>query len=71
MQIVYFHYLLTQKKNYLKRFAFMQKPERNLLFTTKAGIDDIFLLYKSRFNIDQYVLGAALESLSLLVIVSM
>ena len=49
----------------------MQKPERNLLFTTKAGIDDIFLLYKSRFNIDQYVLGAALESLSLLVIVSM
>ena len=71
MQIVYFHFLLTQKKNYLKRFAFIQKPERNLSFTTKAGIDDIFLLYKSRFNIDQYVLGAALESLSLLVIVSM
>ena len=71
MQIVYFHYLLTQKKNYLKRFAFIQKPERNLLLTTKGGIDGIFLLYKSWFNIDQYVSGAALESLSLLVILSM
>ena len=39
--------------------------------TSKEGINGIFLLYNNRFNIDQYVLGAVLGSLSLLVIHSM
>ena len=36
-----------------------QKSEVNLTFTNKRGIAVIFLLCKSLFNIDQYVLGAA------------
>ena len=55
-------------KKSLKRLAFTGKSEINLLLTGKRGIDGIFLLYKNWFKIDQYVLGAALESLSLLVI---
>ena len=52
----------------LSRLALVQKSETNLPFTHKRGIAGIFLLYKNLFNIEQYVLGAALGSLSLLVI---
>ena len=58
-------------KKSLKRLAFTRKSEINLLLTSKGGIDGIFLLYENQFNIDQYVLGAALGSLSLPVILSM
>ena len=63
MVALYFHcllvYILKQKKS-LNRLALVQKYETNLPFTNKGGIAGIFLLYKSVFNIDQYVLGAAL-----------
>ena len=58
-------------KKSLNRLAFIQKSEINLLLTSKGCIDGISLLYKNRFNIDQYVLGAALGLLRLLVILSM
>ena len=48
------------EKKSLKRLAFTQKSEINLLLTSKRGINGIFLLYKNWFNIDQYVLGTAL-----------
>ena len=57
----------TEAKKSLNRLALVQKPEINLSFTNKGWIAGIFLLYKNLFNIDQYVLGAALGSLSLLV----
>ena len=58
-------------KKSLKRLAFTRRSEINLLLTSKRRIDGIFLLYKNRFNIDQYVLRAALGSLNLLVNLSM
>ena len=58
-------------KKSLNRLAFIQKSEINLLLTSKGSIDGISLLYKNWFNIDQYVLGAALGLLRLLVILSM
>ena len=57
-----------EAKKSLNRLALVQKSKTNLPFTNKGGITGIFLLYKNLFNIDQYVLGAALGSLSLLVI---
>ena len=42
----------------------------SLPFTNKGEIAGIFLLYKSLFNVDQYVSEVALGSLSLLVILS-
>ena len=54
----------------LNRLALVEKFETNLPFTYKGGISGIFLLYKNLFNIDQYVLGSALGSLSLRVIFS-
>ena len=47
------------------------KSETNLPSTYTEGIVGIFSLYKNLFNMDQHVLGAALKSLSLLVILSM
>ena len=58
-------------KKSAKRFDFIQKSEKKLLLTSKGGINGIFLFYKNQFNIDQYVVGAALASLCLLVILSM
>ena len=57
-----------EAKKSLNRLALVQKFKTNLPFTNKGGIAGIFLLYKNLFNIDQYVLGATLGSLSLLVI---
>ena len=57
-----------EAKKSLNRLALVQKFKTNLPFTNKGGIAGIFLLYKNLFNIDQYVSGAALGSLSLLVI---
>ena len=57
-----------EAKKSLNRLALVQNSETNLPFTNKGGIAGMFLLYKNLFNIDQYVLGAALGSLSLLVI---
>ena len=51
----------------LNKLALVQKP---LLFSNKMGSVAIYLLYKKLFNTDQYVLWAALGSLSLLVILS-
>ena len=62
--------LLIDAKKSLKRLAFTQKSERNILLTRKEGIDGIFLLYKNWFNIGKCVLGAALGLLSLLVILT-
>ena len=39
-------------KKSLKRFAFTQNSEINLLLTSKGGINGTFLLYKNRFNFD-------------------
>ena len=70
MVALYFQCLLCTylSKKSLNRLALVQEFETNLPFTNKGGIAGIFLLYKNLFNIDQYVLGAALGSLSLLVI---
>ena len=57
-----------EAKKLLNRLALAKKSETNLPFTNKGGIAGIFLLYKNLVNIDQYVLGAALGSLSLLFI---
>ena len=57
-----------EAKKSLSRLALVQKSETNLPCANKGGIAGIYLLYKNLFNIDQYVLGAALGSLSLLVI---
>ena len=58
----------VEAKNSLNRLDLSQKYETNLPFLNKGGIAGTFLLYKNLFNIDQCVLGAALGSLSLLVI---
>ena len=39
-------------KKSLKRFAFTQNSEINLLLTSKGGINGTFLLYKNCFNFD-------------------
>ena len=62
-----FIYVHIDTKKSLKRLVFTRNSEINLSLTSKGGIDDIFLLYKNQINIDQYVLGAALGSLGLLV----
>ena len=46
-------------KNFLKSSAFFEKFEIISPFTKREGIEGIFLLLKKRFNISQYVLGAA------------
>ena len=71
MAAMYFHCLLVYilKQKVIKQIRFNTKiSETNLPFTNKGGIARIFVLYKKLFNIDQYVLGAALGPLSLLVI---
>ena len=72
MQLVAMYLFFTgvhiDAKKSLNRLAFMQRSEMNLLLVSNCGI---FLLYKNCFNIDQYVLGAVLGLLSLLVILIM
>ena len=46
-------------KNLLKSSAFFEKFEIISPFTNRGGIEGIFLLLRKRFNIFQYVFGAA------------
>ena len=49
-----------EAKKSVNGLASVEKSETNLAFTNKEGISGIFLLYKTLFNIDQYILGDAL-----------
>ena len=53
-------------KKLLKSSAFFEKFEIISPFTNRGGIEGIFLLFKKRVNIFQYVLGAASGLLSFL-----
>ena len=65
-----FYYLLVQKS--LNRLAFVQKFETNLPLVgfTNLRMVGMFLPYKTRFNIEQYILGAVSGSLRSLVFLS-
>ena len=62
---------IETKTKSLNRLVLVQKSETDIPFTNKGGITESFSLCKNLFNIDQYVLGAALGSLNLLAILSM
>ena len=66
-----FIFVLIEAKKSLNRLALKQNSEKNLPFTKKGGGDcwNLFII-KKPLNIGQYVLGTALGSPSLLVILS-
>ena len=52
--------MYIKRKEFFKRFAFLQKSEIKLLSASKGGIAGIFVLYGKQINMNQYVFGALL-----------